>query len=90
MGPSANPSADGPAPSESCGGGTHGRCKVREAWEALRGHVRGAVRFGMRRPVVAHSDGMRERAMTPMVSTRFAGLRCTVERISCARKFLLC
>ena len=30
--------------------------KAREAWEALRGHVRGAVRIGMRRLVVAHSD----------------------------------
>ena len=30
--------------------------KAREAWEALRGHVCGAVRLGMRRLIVAHSD----------------------------------
>ena len=32
-----------------------GRSKVREAWEALRGHMCGAIRLGMRRLIVAHS-----------------------------------
>ena len=57
------PSADGPAPSDKSGSGTGdarferlGRRKVREAWEVLRGQMCGAIRLGMRRLIVAHSD----------------------------------
>ena len=43
-------------PRVAAGGRTGDARFEREAWEALRGHVRGAVRLGMRRLIVAHSD----------------------------------
>ena len=56
MGPSANPSADGPAPVDELGSGAGDASCERLGRGCGLSQVCRAIRIGMRRLVVAHSD----------------------------------